>query len=188
MSVKEAVDQAIAIGLSGLIFTEHTEPWRARSRNWFSEFATAIRVERERVGDLLDIIIGLEAPAIDFEIGLEMTPEMEMEVEYVLGTAHRYPELNGRVRDLSHHQAVDLEYRTLMALARNPQIDTIAHIGGTCQKYCGPFPIDLVEDIICEATANGVAIDLNSCYHKPLSTYMELCRNHRAWIRDSLLC
>lgn len=182
MSVKEAVDRALDIGLSRLIFTEHTEPWRARSQNWFSEYVEAIRTERLRVGEQLDIVIGLEVAAIDFKMGLEMTPEMERDVEYVLGTAHRYPGLEGRVRDLTHLQAIDLEYRTLMALANNPRVDTIAHIGGTCQKYCGPFPFDLVEEIICEASLHGVAIDLNSSYHKPLSKYLELCQKYSAWI------
>lgn len=182
MSVREAVDKAVELGLSRLVFTEHTEPWRARSRNWFPAYAAEIRAERDRIGGQLDIVIGLEAAATDFEIGLEMTPDMEMEVEYILGTAHRYPGLEGRVRDLPHSKAVDLEFRTLLALARNPRVDAIAHIGGTCQTYCGEFPIELAEEIICEATAHGVAIDLNSHYHKPIRTYLDLCKKHGALI------
>jgi putative hydrolase len=182
MSVREAVDKALTIGLSRIIFTEHTEPWRAKSTSWFSEYTSEIRKERNRVGDEIEIIIGLEVAAIDFEYGLEMSPEMACEVEYILGTAHRYPGIKGRVRDLSHQQAIDLEFRTLISLTRNPRVNTIAHIGGTCQQYCGPFPIDLVEEIIREATEHGVAIDLNSRYHKPLSKYLDLCRKHHAWI------
>jgi histidinol phosphatase-like PHP family hydrolase len=171
MSVREAVDEALTLGLSRIIFTEHTEPWRAQSTNWFSEYTAVIHAERKRVGDQIEIVIGLEAAAIDFENGLEMTPEMERDVEYVLGTVHRYPGIKGRVRDLSHHQAIELEFRTLLALARNPRVNTIAHIGGTCQQYCGLFPIDMVEEIIREATEHHVAIDLNSRYLKPLSKY-----------------
>lgn len=181
-SVREAVDRALALGLTRLVFTEHTEPWRARSSDWFLKYITAIRMERARVGEQLDILIGLEVPAIDFKDGLEITYEMEKEAELILGTAHRYPNLEGRVRDLSHRQAIDLEFHTLMALARNPRVDAIAHIGGTCQKYCGPFPLDFTEEIIREATANGKAIDLNSSYHKPISTYLDLCIKQGAWI------
>lgn len=182
ISVREAVDRALAVGLTRLVFTEHTEPWRARSPDWFKQYVIAIRMERERVRDQIELLIGLEVPAIDFKDGLEMTSEMEMEAEWIMGTAHRYPSLEGRVRDLSHSKAIDLEFHTLMALAQNPRVDAIAHIGGTCQKYCGPFPFDLTEQVIREATANGKAIDLNSSYHKPISAYLELCIKHGAWI------
>ena len=182
MSVRAALDRALEIDLTRLVFTEHTEPWRAQSPNWFNKYTTEIQAERERVGDQLEILIGLEAPAIDFECGLELTDEMEQKAEFILGTAHRYPGIEGRVRDLSHNQAMELEFRTLMALTRNPRVDAIAHIGATCQTYCGPFPMNCVETIIREAVAHDVAIELNSCYHKPMSSYLSLCQKHGAWI------
>lgn len=182
MSVQEAVDGALAMGLTRLVFTEHTEPWRARSPDWFPRYVADIWKERERVGNQLEILIGLEVPATDFDCGLELTPEMDREVEYILGTAHRYPGIQGRVRDLSHSQAIDLEFRTLVALVSNPNIDAVAHIGATCQLYCGPFPVDLEETIIRESVAHGVAIEINSKYHKPISSHLNLCRKYGAWV------
>jgi histidinol phosphatase-like PHP family hydrolase len=42
--------------------------------------------------------------------------------------------------------------------------------------------MDFVEEIIKEATDQGVAIDLNARYHEPISGYLGLCRKYGAWI------
>ncbi|MCB9554681.1 MAG: PHP domain-containing protein [Deltaproteobacteria bacterium] len=166
MTVAQAVDRAIEIGLERLIFTEHTEDYKAQSPDWFRAFAADIERARARVGDRLTIILGLETPAIDFEGGLDLSEEMADRVEYVLGAAHRYPHLDGRVRDLSHAQGIELETRTLRALIDNPQVHAIAHPGATCEKYCGPFPLDRFEELVGRAVEQGVGIDLNARYHR----------------------
>lgn len=180
-SVKEVVDQSIKSGLKQIIFTEHTETWFAKKENWFSSFAEEILFYKNKYKDVLEIKIGLEVPAIDFSGNFEITEEMDTKCDYLLGAAHRYPGLEGRrVQDLSSTEAIELEYKTLMGLAKNKKIDAIAHIGGTCLKYCTEFPKEMMVDIISTATKNNIAIEINHQYHKPLQTIIDICIQEEA--------
>jgi putative hydrolase len=175
-TIRQVVDWAIEFGLTRIIFTEHTEPWHTSWEDWFSKYVADILLARKEYGDQLEILIGIEAPATDFEHGLGITPEMMKIVDFILGTAHRYPHLKGRsVKDLKRDEIIDYEYRTLMALAANPHIDAIAHIGGTCKRYCCPFPEELTRQVIRTATLHGIAIEINHQYHTPLYGFVNLC-------------
>jgi histidinol phosphatase-like PHP family hydrolase len=98
-----------------------------------------------------------------------------------LGAAHRYPGIEGRkVSELGNNEAIDLEFRTLMGLATNPMIHSIAHMGGTCSKYCTPFPPHLMREVIQQAVKNNIAIEINPVYHRPLKNFIELCAEENA--------
>ncbi len=182
-TIEAAVAQAISRGLEQIIFTEHTEPWHAHHAGWFAEYLADIRESQRRHTGELAIIVGVEAPAIDFEGGLELTAEMAEQADFILGAAHRYPGLGDRrVADLPPGEAIALEFRTLMALAVNPRIDAIAHIGATCAKYCGPFPSELTREVIRTATAHGVPVEINPAYHQPLAEFLRICVDEDALI------
>lgn len=118
----------------------------------------------------------METPAVDFVGGLELTAEMEKNAEYILGAAHRYPGMGDiKMSDLDPATAIDLEFKTLMALAVNPRIDAIAHIGATCSKYCGAFPRDLTREVIRTATRHGISVEINPAYHEPLADFVRIC-------------
>lgn len=182
-SVANCIESAIRKGIKRLVFTEHTEPWQAHEPDWFMKYVDDIKRERDKHQAQIEVIIGIEAPAITFEGELEMTPEMNQHAEFILGAAHRYPELGERrVQDLDPEEALDLEYKTLMALCKNPQVDAIAHIGATCSKYCGPFPLDLTRSVVQAATEAGKAIEINHGYHKPLGDYLNIFVEENAWV------
>lgn len=182
-SVSECVKAAIDKGIERLVFTEHTEPWQAHDSDWFMKYVEDINRERDRFNDAIELLIGIEAPAISFDGELEMTSEMEKYAEFILGAAHRYPDLGKRrVQDLNTEEALEMEFNTLMALCKNPQVDAIAHIGATCSKYCGPFPLKLTREVVKSATASGKAIEINHGYHKPLEDYLNICVEEDALI------
>lgn len=182
-SIEEIVHYSIKMGLTRIIFTEHTESWLVKSREWFKKYLEQIRLMQKEFKDGIEIFIGLEAPATDYKTGLGITPEMDMEVEFLLGAAHRYPGMpDKKVKDLTIQEAVELEYKTLIALANNPRIDSIAHIGGTCSKYCGPFPMDLTQEIIRTATKNGIAIEINHAYQASLKEFLRICIEEEAFV------
>jgi histidinol phosphatase-like PHP family hydrolase len=182
-SVDAAVLRAIECGLERIIFTEHTEPWQARYAGWFADYLADIRTSQRKYSGQIEIVAGVEAPAIDFDGGLELTDEMVGNAEFILGAAHRYPGM-GHVKtgDLGVTAAIDLEFRTLMALAVNPRIHAIAHLGGTCATYCGAFPADLTREVIRTATAHGVPVEINPQYHRPLETFLRLCLEEDAFV------
>lgn len=181
--VMAMVEHAVSLGLKRLAFTEHTEPWQAKDPDWFRKYIDDIDNAQHHFEGKIELIKGLEAPAIDFEGGLELTDEMIEGVDYILGAAHRYPELGSRrVQDLPADEALELEFCTLQALIKSDLVDCIAHIGATCSKYCGPFPLDLTEEIVKSATEAGKAIEINHRYHYPLEDYLRICIKHDARI------
>lgn len=182
-SINQVFEKAIKKGLEVIIFTEHTEKWRTSNKNWFLDYCSEIEKNKVKYSDKIKAFIGLEANAITFDGQVEMTDEMKSRVEFVLGAAHRYPSLeNIKVKELSKEKAIELEYLTLMGLAESKEIDSIAHIGATCTKYCTPFPNSLTREIIKTATKNKIAVEANPIYHKPLANFIEMCAEENALI------
>jgi len=181
--VEQVFEKAIEFGLEAIAFTEHTESWHNSDPEWFSQYCKEIRECREIFKDKIKAYIGIEAPAISFEGELGATKEMFYEAEFILGAAHCYPGIEGRkVSDLGNNEAIDLEFRTLMGLAANPMINSIAHMGGTCSKYCTPFPTHLMREVIRQAVKNNIAIEINPVYHRPLKNFIEVCAEENASI------
>jgi putative hydrolase len=180
-TVRQVFEKAIEFGLEAIAFTEHTESWHNSHPEWFSQYCKEILEFREIFKDKIKAYIGIEAPAISFYGDLGANDEMIREAEFILGAAHRYPGIEGRkVSELGNNEAIDLEFRTLMGLAANPMINSIAHIGGTCSKYCTPFPTHLMREVIRQAVKNNIAIEINPVYHRPLKNFIELCAEENA--------
>ncbi len=182
-TVRQVFEKAIEFGLEAIAFTEHTESWHNSDPEWFSEYCKEILECRKIFKDRIKAYVGIEAPAISFEGALGATNVMIEKAEFILGAAHRYPGIEGRkVSDLGNNEAIDLEFRTLMGLATNPLINSIAHMGGTCSKYCTPFPTHLMREVIRQAVKNTIAIEINPVYHRPLKNFIELCAEENASI------
>lgn len=182
-TVQQVFEKGIQAGLEILIFTEHAEPWRTSAANWYPSYVAEIEKFRVIFQNEIKVFVGIEANAISFDGEIELTPQMKERSEFILGAAHRYPGLNGRkITDLSGAEAIDLEYKTLMGLTESDEIDAIAHIGGTCTKYCAPFPSSLMREIIRSAVKNGIAVEVNPVYHKSLIAFLELCAEEDAMV------
>ncbi len=182
-NVNQVFEKAIEIGLEAISFTEHTEPWHNTNPKWFAQYCQEIRDCREIYKGRIKAYIGIEAPAITFDGELDATKEMLDNAEFILGAAHRYPGIEGRkMSALSSVEAIDLEFRTLAGLTSNKQIDSLAHIGATCSKYCTPFPRNLCREIIRLAVKNDLAVEVNPVYNDLLKDFIELCAEENALI------
>ncbi|MBF0183444.1 MAG: hypothetical protein HQM06_03510 [Magnetococcales bacterium] len=188
------IERAVKLGLSRLIFTEHTEPGLVASPDWFAQYmkeGTRLRrlhrlfsmhPQHRRNKPAMEIFFGVEVPVIDFQGGLMMDPPVADEAEFILGAVHAYPGYGWTMGQIAPNLAIELEYKGLMSLAENPLVDAIAHPGGICEKFAAPFPLNLFEDVVRKATQNGIAIELNPAYHEPMGPYLAICRKHNAWI------
>lgn len=175
-SIEDLILESINRNLELIIFSEHIEPWFVKSKDWFMNYVDEINFFKKKYQGQINIKIGVEAPAVDFDGNIDVSSEMDEHCEYILGAAHRYPGIEGRkISDLSSEEAIDLEYRTLLGLAGNKRIDALAHLGGTCYKYCSGFPNSLVIEVMKKANINGVAIEVNHVYNQPIDTFIDLC-------------
>ncbi len=184
-SILQIIEKAQRLGLERVIFTEHTEPGLTAGPGWFDRYVAELK--RLRLGYELDIRIGLEVPIIDFNGGLQLEPEMEQALAgdadiFLLGAVHAYPGHGWNVGTLEPERAIDMEFNGLMSMMNHPRINAIAHPGGVCDLYATPFPLDRFEAVVAKATDNGIAIELNPAYQKPMAPYLEICRRHNAWI------
>ncbi|MEO5348219.1 MAG: PHP domain-containing protein [Magnetococcus sp. YQC-3] len=187
------IDRARHLGVTRLIFTEHTEPELVDGPGWFARYwqeAARLRQqereERDRHRSTLtphmEVLFGLEVPITDFNGGLLMNRNMAEQAEFILGAVHAYPGYGWTMGTLPAEQAIELEFKGLMALAENPLVDAIAHPGGVCHKHATPFPLSLFEEVVRKATSNSIAIELNPAYQNPLAPYLDICRRHNALI------
>ncbi|MBF0632812.1 MAG: hypothetical protein HQL89_17770 [Magnetococcales bacterium] len=179
----QVVLTALEQGLTQLIMTEHTEPQLTQGNGWFGDYMREGREIRGMIrGRNLNLVLGLEVPITDFSGGLLWDEAMKGQVECVLGAVHAYPGHGWNLTGLSPEEAIDLEYRGLLALLDNPLIDAIAHPGGVCQRYVTPFPDELFEDVVRRAVEREIAVELNPAYLSPMAPYLDLCRRHGAMI------
>ncbi|MBF0612514.1 MAG: PHP domain-containing protein [Magnetococcales bacterium] len=176
------VETALAKGIARLIFTEHTEPDLVGKGDWFRRYADEFYTVRDKFDQQIELILGLEAPALDMEGTLLLTPEMEQEAQFILAAVHAYPGLGWNFRELSPTTAIEIEHKTLLGLFKNPRIDAIAHPGGVCSSYVAPFPMDLFEEIAALAHEKQVAIELNPAYQSPLLPYWQACHRQQTLI------
>lgn len=184
-SLVQVTEVARQLGITRLIFTEHTEPELTRGKGWFRQYVEGIRALRQDLASQdapLEIGIGLEVPVVDARGSLGMTEEMVAETEFILGAVHAYPGVGWAMDQLTPDEAIALEFTALMQLAENPLVDAIAHPGGICQVYITPFPMSLFEEVVIRATQNGIAIEINPAYQKPVAPYLDICRRHGAWV------
>lgn len=174
---------AVNRGIHQLIMTEHTEPDLTPGPGWFGRYMREGETIRKSLQKSdLQLIMGLEVPITDFSGGLLWDTEMQEQAEFVLGAVHAYPGYGMDKSHLSPEEAIDLEYRGLLALLDNPHIDAIAHPGGFCQRYTAPFPRELFEKVVTIAVEREIAVELNPAYLSPMAPYVDICRQHNVMI------
>ncbi|MBF0124285.1 MAG: hypothetical protein HQL60_02975 [Magnetococcales bacterium] len=176
------VQRAIAAQLQRLVFTEHTEPDMHPRRDWFQRYYADVQRWRQRVEGVLELHVGLEVPIIDFAGQVILSDEIAEQSAFILGAVHAYPGYGWQLQQLEPEQAIDIEFRASMGLLDNRRIDAIAHIGGICQRFVTPFPLELFDEVVRKAVDRGIAVELNPAYHQPLAPYLAICRRHGAWV------
>lgn len=175
-TVVEMLEAASTAGLLRVAFTEHVR----RGISWYPGFRS--EVERERTHHAgLQVLMGLEAKALDLSGSLDADPELIQGADIVLGAFHNYPNEGGgftRVEALSAEEAVEGEFRASWHLLEHPEVDVLAHPGALTHKYFGAFPDELVYELVDKAAFEGRAIELNGEYPRPeqLESLLTYCQ------------
>lgn len=184
-SVIEVVEQSVILGLTQIVFTEHTENYFHENDSlWYLRYFDEIEKMRDRWCDRIEIYAGLEVPVADYKGNLDLSDKILKRAEFILGTVHRYPELekNIKVQGSDPDYLNELEYKALLGLAGNKSIDSIAHMGGTCGKYGTKLSKNQIRTIVRKAKKNNIAVEINSRYHSPLEEYLAICIQENALV------
>lgn len=169
--VLQVIQQAEKIGLAEIAFTEHV---RADSE-WFPRFAEEIRHHAKESS--VSVLVGAEARIKDFSGSLDISPSIRKLCDIVIGSVHRFPDTDGariEFKDIPRKEFVKIEYELALGFIRRGEGDVLGHPGGMSMRHVEEFPDELYLSLMQEASATGVAVEINSSYLKNLQGYLAL--------------
>ncbi|HEY9722883.1 MAG TPA: PHP domain-containing protein [Oscillatoriaceae cyanobacterium] len=181
-TIAEMLAAASAAGLAAVAFTEHVR----RGADWFPGFYDEVQRQAEAFSGL-DVLIGIEAKALDEEGALDADWPLIERAELVLGAFHNYPDGRGGFCDpaeLSAREAALCEFRASWGLLAHPDVDVLAHPGALTRRRFGEFPDAYTRQLVRKAVRERKAIELNGEYATPadLSRMLAWCREEDAWV------
>jgi putative hydrolase len=179
VSIREVIARAEEIGLGRIAFTEHV---RAGSE-WFPKFADEVRELGRQTK--VSVFVGCEARILDTKGTLDITDTIRRECDIVLGSVHRFTDSIGGYRAFSEvpePEFAQLEFELALGFIRHGHGDVLAHPGGMSIKFGYGFPYDFLKQLMHEACARGIAIELNSSYISNLLDFCSLAREQNPLI------
>ncbi len=173
-SVAVMYERAIALGLKGLLYSEHA---RKTSHDWFPDFAAEVRALPHRP---CRAYVGVECKVNDFDGNVDTSEEITKHCDMVMASVHRFPAENGApipFDEVDTETAVDMEFRLSWEVLANPVIDILGHPFGMSYRRYGQVPSeDRITALMGRAAAFGVAFDINSHYHPDPWRMLAMCR------------
>jgi putative hydrolase len=171
-NVEDYARRGVELGLEAIGFPEHAN---AHS-SWRASFYKDVQAAREEFGDSISIAWGVESRTTNYNGVLAVADDLAEAAEFIYGAFHssftdtKYP-------DLPSSQAIEMEYRALLGIAKNATADVIAHPGALSEKYQGGFPLEMFKDIAHTAALNGVIVEINSHYTAKLADQISVCES-----------
>lgn len=161
--IEAVIARAREVGLAEIAFTEHA---RANSDYYLAFFEEVDRHAAEF--DDLTVFRGFEVKVLDDAGRLDISDDMRVAADVVLGSVHSFPHPDGGVA-LAHkfpeHDARETEFALARGLIVNGTADVISHAGGMCLRSFGTFPVDYMAELVALAAQHGVAFEINTSYH-----------------------
>lgn len=159
-----AVDMAHATrrqGIERMLFSEHVRT----TSTYFPEFESEIRA---LAVDGLQILVGIEAKALDAGGTIDAAPETIRRCDIVLGSVHSPPPDEsggtGRWSGLDAKVAIDLEFRLALGIVRSSPAHVLAHPMGMAVSRFGAKPLAEIEALAKACRDHGKAFELNARY------------------------
>ena len=179
-TVDEMYEQSVSVGLEAILYSEHG---RKTSEDWFFSFVEEVR---SLPSQPCLPFVGLETKVEDFEGTLDATDSMVSACDLVMGSVHRFPGEEGRVRgfgEVDPKEAVETEFRLSMAALENPDLDILGHPFGMSYRRFAMWPDEeRVRRVIRKASKNSKAIEINCRYHPDPWLWIEWCLDEGAMI------
>lgn len=170
-SIRELIIRAEEIGLDRIAFTEHV---RADSV-WFHGFADEVRNLGRKTK--VKVFVGAEARILDTNGNLDISESIRQECDIVLASVHRFPNASGGYLAFAEIPAAEfarIEYDLALGFLKYGQGEVLAHPGGMSVKLGNGFPSEMLRQLMQEAAARGIAIELNSSYIADMRDFCSL--------------
>lgn len=173
-SVAEMHAAAVAAGLKCILYSEHA---RRTSGPWFQQFAAEVRALPDNACRAL---VGVEAKVANFDGALDLSDETRASCDLVMASVHRFPGetaiVKGRPPLMPADEVMDIEFRLSRAAIRAGGADILGHPFGMSYRRFGIVPcIELVEALMEECAAHGVAFEVNAHYHPDPWRFVDMC-------------
>lgn len=179
-TVLEVYERASMIGLSAILYSEHS---RKTSADWFSDFAAEVRSLPDNP---CKAFVGTEVKIETLDGEIDLAPEINDLCDLIMASVHRFPDGNGeaipfeRVRP---EEAVDREFSLSWTALENPKIDILGHMFGmSYRRFNTAPPHEKMRSLIERAARMGVAVEVNSYYHPNPRQMIEWCKEFDALI------
>jgi putative hydrolase len=172
-TVREYVDKAIELGIEHIGFPEHCN----HRTTWLPSFLPEIQEQRAYAKGRLHVHWGIEAKVIDMRGTLAAHQEMIDAAEYIYGAFHssftetKFPALD-------KHEAIDMEFQSTLSMIMARSCHAIAHPGGLSRKYHGDFPDTLIDELARHASAQDMALEINSGYGADVHRQLDIFIKH----------
>lgn len=179
-SVSKIHEAAINQGLDQILFSEHS---RASSIDWFGKFAAEVRSLKS---SSCKAFVGTEVKINSRNGDIDTCDEIASQCDYVMASVHRMVDHQNRTigfNEVTPEQAVEIEFALSWEALANPGVDILGHMFGMSYRRFNTQPADeQIEALVERAAKNGVAIEINSYYHKDKVKLFDYCCKHDALI------
>lgn len=161
-------------GLRSFAITEHI--WRTSA--WLDDLLKEISDARKN--ESITMLSGVEAKQINIYGDIDVRESDARKVDIVLGSVHAYPTEKDYIfinpKEISAKKALEIETEAMIALARNKQVDVIAHPYILYKKYFnrGIIPMDYAIKVINAAIDNDIALEVNNKYKVPDKEFLKV--------------
>jgi histidinol phosphatase-like PHP family hydrolase len=160
--------RAIELGVQEIAYTEHVN---ARSP-WFDEFADIVDNLRAKYKHQITVYLGIETKVLDFAGSLDCRQSMIDRADIVLASVHNNVESGGEFKPEIPAKGREMEFRAIMGMFQNPDIQVIGHAGALSLLHAGGFPSEYFETITEACKKSGKAFELNAGYHIDVLPYL----------------
>ena len=179
-SIIEIYQKAQNLMLERIVFTEHSSK---TSESWFNKFADQIK---ELTPSNTKVHLGSEVRICNLDGEIEILDSVNNICEIILASVHRFPNPDGNIiefSDISVSNVLNLEFRLMKSAIRNSQANVIAHpFGMSIERFNLRPTLDMWIELIELSKKHGVALEINSKYHKDFDFILGLYIKENALI------
>ena len=163
-SISEIYEKAQNLTLERIVFTEHSSK---TSESWFNKFADDVK---KLTTSNTKVHLGSEVRIFNLDGEIEILDSVNSICELILASVHRFPDPDGNVlefSDMSVSNVLNLEFSLMKSAIKNSQANIIAHpFGMSLERFNLQPTLDMWIELIELSKKHGVALEINSKYHK----------------------